>query len=80
MESGHWLRDKTQPPVLSAIENSRNSWVEVGNIFCETHIFAFLHSLGRECELAFLETGRSPVTSMNFSAVRRERRVQAIER
>ena len=32
--------------MLPAIVNGGNSRVEVGNIFSETQIFAFLHSLG----------------------------------
>ena len=47
MGSGYWLTDKASPPVLPATANGLNSRVEVGNIFVETQIFAFLHSLGR---------------------------------
>jgi hypothetical protein len=47
MGSGYWLRDKASPSVLMAIIIGRNSWVEVGNIFVETQIFAFSHSLGQ---------------------------------
>ena len=32
--------------MVPVIANRRKSWVEVGNIFGETQIFAFLHTLG----------------------------------
>jgi len=46
MGSGYLSRDKASPLVLTAMIKGRNSWVEVGNIFVETQIFAFSHSLG----------------------------------
>jgi len=43
--------------VLPATANRPNSWVEVGNIFGETQIFAILHSLDPKRTLAIWPMG-----------------------
>jgi hypothetical protein len=58
--SEYWLRDKASPLVLATIANGCNSSVEVGNIFCETRILAFSHSLGRDATAAHLARAAVP--------------------
>jgi hypothetical protein len=72
--------------VLPAIANGRTSWVEVGNIFGETRIFAFLHGLGRKLPIdggrylpALLKSlgGTGPHVAYNGSGSRRSDAVGA---
>lgn len=52
--SGYWLRVEASPSVFSAMANGCNPSIEVGNIFCETRILAFSHSLADERTSAVL--------------------------